>query len=177
MHVLLAPREGDLPICDLTAELAVVDCVHEIVEAAWSGLAIFRSRGTEVFCVGVVEVPLFGSSLQISEVRSEIALVCLDGVAKGLGSAGRLWTVFGSFGWQPGACSQLAKCRRSCSHQSWEAYSVKSMFCFAEVCSRAKIQIRVLIICDGTIFNIRHGSLGCFVRISKCRNRLPTIGK
>ena len=70
------------------------------------------------------------------------ALDSFDGFGRGLDSSGRLWTALNgleSFGWQPGACSQLAECRKSCSYHWWGAYFVKSMFYIAEACSLAKI--------------------------------------
>ena len=68
-------------------------------------------------------------------MNSEDVWAVLDG-------SGRRWTVLdglGSFEWQPGACSQLAESRKSCSYQWWEAYFVKSMLCIAEACSFAKV--------------------------------------
>ena len=70
------------------------------------------------------------------------ALDGFDGFGRSLDSSARLLTALDgleSFGWQPGACSQLAECRKSCSYQWWDAYFDKSMFCIAEACSLVKI--------------------------------------
>ena len=86
-----------------------------------------------------------GGALEAALERIWTALDGFDEFGRGLGSSGLFWTALdwsgrlGKLLMAPGACSQLAESRKSCSYQWWEAYFVKSMLCIAEACSFAKV--------------------------------------
>ena len=86
----------------------------------------------------------FGSSSGADLDGSGRFLMTSEEVWALMDGSGQRWTALdglGSFEWQPGACSQLAESRKSCSYQWWEAYFVKSMLCIAEACSFAKVSV------------------------------------